>query len=342
MNMDTQTLPALFALLTKLDSEENTQTAAATQAALDHLNTTATKTGFELFSLENYAQAELPLTVAAAQGNAEAQYALATCVSSRDGGFRRASEATRKWLWLAAAQNHVPALMRLGDAASLKKANELLTPAALAGDAEAMVLLFKLTDEVKWLSMAVAKNHHHAQFLLAVAYRKTPDLVPNSVERSALIEELLQKAADGNDMLALADRVFPSDSTADVKEKQHRLIQLAQLGQIDALLEYGYALAHLPRSGKGTSNFPRRHATAARTYGLEKDLARAYATLNFVMPKLASDAQAEVLAQDLDAIRHQMNPTQFAGAERIDHDLKRIIPSLFKSMERLIIVGAPY
>lgn len=341
MNLDSQTLPALFALLTTLNSERATLT-APTQAALDRLNTAASKTGFELLSLENYTQAEFPLTVAAAQGNAEAQYAMATCVSRRDGGFRRASEETRQWLWLAAAQNHVPALMRLGDTASLEKANDLLTPTANAGDTQAMVLLFKLTHDVKWLNMAVARNNHHAQFLLAATYRKMPELIPNRVERNALIEELLQKAADGNEMLALADRVFPFDSTADVKEKQQRLIQLAQLGQIDALVEYGYALAHLPRSDRGASNVARRHATAARTYGLEKDLARAYATLNFVMPKLAGAPQAEVLEQDLDAIRHQMSPTQSASAERIDRDLKSSTPSLFKSMERLIIVGAPY
>jgi TPR repeat protein len=341
MYVDAQTLPALFTLLSQLNIQK-TSLDASLNEPLDQLNQIARKIGLELFALESFDKAELCLTVAAAQGNVEAQYAMATCVTRRDGGFRVPSEETRKWLRLAAAQHHVPALLRLGDAESLEKASELLTPAATAGATEAMRLLFTLTNDVKWLDMAVARNDHTAQFQLADAYRKAPQRVPNAVERNALIEELLQKAADGGDRSALADRVFSRNSTASVLEKQQRLIQFARLGQLDALLEYGYALAAMPRHGEGMSNVVQRHPTAPRTYALEKDLAKAYAVRTFALPKLPEYPVAETLKNDLDAIWHQMTPQQISAANTLHTEMQASIPTVFKSLGPLNLVGRPY
>jgi len=340
MYVDSNTLPALFALLTQLKAQKNSL-GETISASLDQLNETATKMGSELFSLEYYDRAELCLTIAAAQGNADAQYAMATCVTRRDGGFRVASEETRKWLSLAAAQNHIPSLMRLGDADSLEKANGLLQPKATAGDTQAMRLLFELSNDVNWLTMAVAQGDHAAEFQLAQAYRGTPTLIPNPVERRALIEELLQKAADGGDLQALADRVFSANSTATVLEKQQRLVQFAGSGQLDALLEYGYALAGMPRNGEGASNFVQRHRSAPRTYGLERDFGKAYAVLGLVLPIMPANPSAEILRQDMDAILHQMTPQQYAASGTTRLDMQANIPRVFKTIAPMILVGRP-
>ncbi|MGY2402081.1 hypothetical protein [Pseudomonas sp. SDO5271_S396] len=313
-----------------------------TNRALGQLNETATRIGFELFSLESYHEAEQCLTIAAAQGNVEAQYAMATCVTRRDGRFYAPSDETRKWLGSAAAQHHIPSLMRLGDTDSLHKANELLQPKANAGDTQAMGLLYTLTNNVSWLNMAVSKGDHAAEFQLAQAYRKTPGLIPNAVERNALIEELLQKAADGGNLEALAERIFSRDSTASVPEKQQRLIQLAGAGQMDALLEYGYALASMPRSGEGMSNFAQRHPSAPRTYGLEKDFAKAYALLDMALSKMTDYAAATILEKDMDAIWHQMTSQQHLASKAIANSLQAAIPRVFKSMSPLILLGRLY
>lgn len=338
MYVDTQTLPALFALLTQLNAQKSSL-AGSINVSLAQLNDIATKIGFELFSLGHYDKAELCLTITAAQGNVEAQYAMATCVTKRDGGFRVPSNETRTWLRLAAAQDHIPSLMRLGDAESLKKANDLLIPKANGGDTQAMRLLFKLSGDVSWLDMASTQNDHCAQMQLAQAYDATPALIPNEIERRALIEELRQKAADGGDLNALAERVFSDTSTANIQEKQHRLVQLAETGQLDALLEYGYALAGMPRNGEGYSNFSRRHASAPRTYGLERDLAKAYAVLKLVLPKLSDAPLVEILKQDMSAVWHQMTPQQDSTSEAIWISLQASIPRIFKSMDPMIIVG---
>ncbi|MFQ6594330.1 tetratricopeptide repeat protein [Pseudomonas palleroniana] len=340
MYVDSQTLPALFTLLTQLNAQKSLL-GETLQASLDQLNGIAGRIGFELFSLESYAQAELCLNITAARGHAEAQYAMSLCVSRRDGDLRIASEEARQWLKLAAAQNHIPALMRLGDADSLAKAREQLTPNAVAGDTQAMRLLFLLDKDVSWLDKAVARGDHTAQFQLAQAYRDTPQLIPNVVERRALVEELLQKAADGGDLQALADRVFSSKSSASVLEKQQRLIQLAGTGQLDALLEYGYALAGMPRNGKGKLNFAQRHPSAPRTYGLARDFAKAYAVLGLVLPKLPDYPAAEILKQDMNAIWHQMTLEQYSTCETLRLDLQARIPRVFKLMAPIIIVGRP-
>lgn len=341
MYVDTQTMPALFALLTQLNAQKSLL-GETINGSLGQLNEIATKIGFELLALESYDKAELCLTIAAAQGKAQAQYAMATCVTRRDGGFRIASQETRQWLRLAAAQDYVPALMRLGDTQSLRNAAEILTPKAEAGDTQAMSFLFKLDKDVNWLKKAVALNDSSAQFELAEAYHDTPQLIPNAVERHALIEELRQKAADGGSVPALAERVFSQTSTADILEKQQRLVQLALLGQLDALMEYGYALAGMPQINQGLSLVVQRHTVAPRTYGLERDFAKAYAVLGMVLPKLTNPLAAENLQHDMDAIWHQMTPQQYSASEAIRVSLHERIEHVFKSIVPFIIVGAPH
>lgn len=328
MYIDLTVSSALFMLFSQLN-EQKTALPAALNASLTQLNDVAKKIGLELFGLERYEEAQWYLTFAGAAGDLESQYAMATCQTRRDGELYTPSAETKKWLRLAAAQNYMPALMRLGDAESLTKANALASLAATQGNAQAMLDMYTLTKNVTWLEKAVAAGNHEAEFTLAEAYRNDPQLIANAVERMALMEELYQKSADGGCQRAVYDRIFSLQSTASIAEKQQRLGQLAWAGQIDGLLEYGYALAGLPRD----------KARAPRTYGLEKDQAKAFAFLEFVLKKSPATRATPQLEADVEDLWHQLSPEKYDASMAIQSELENKIPTLFKLITPMIVLG---
>lgn len=331
MSIDSPALSSLFTLLTQLNTQAET-TPAVLSLSLGQLNEAANKTGLALFKLENYEKARYYLTIAAAAGDAESQYAMATCETRLDGGFRSASENTKKWLRLAAAQDHIPALMRLGDRDSLAKAKDLTTSAAADGSARAMLYLYTLTQDAEWLAKATVTGNPEAQYTLAEAYRKRPELISNAVEREALIAELHQKSADSGYPEAVYTRAFTSDKTVSVEEKQTRIAQLALMGQLDGMLEYGYALAGLSQD----------RTRAPHTYGLERNLPKAYAMLQFVLMKTDGALLLQTVEQDAWALRHQLPPQDSNTAETIFNELQNTLPVVFKTLRPMVILGRAY
>lgn len=331
MSIDSPVLSSLFTLLTQLNTQTET-TPAVLSPSLSQLNEAAKKTGLTLFKLENYEKARYYLTIAAAAGDVESQYAMATCETRLDGGFRSASENTKKWLRLAAAQDYIPALMRLGDRDSLAKANDLATSAAADGSARAMLYLYTLTQNAEWLVKATATGNPEAQYKLAEAYREQPELITNTVERAALIAELYQKSADSGYPEAVYNRAFTSDKTISVEEKQTRITQLALMGQLDGILEYGYALAGLSQDRTRTPH----------TYGLERNLPKAYAMLQFVLTKTDGALRLQTVEQDAWALRHQLSPRDSHTAQGIVNELQDTLPVVFKTLSPMVILGRAY
>lgn len=331
MYIDSKVSSTLFTLFIQLN-QQKASLAPPLNASLTQLSNVAKNIGLELFYLESYEKAQWYLTFAATAGDVESQYAMATCQTRLDGELYRPSEETKKWLRLAAAQDYVPALMRLGDTESLAKADALARPAATGGDSRAMLNLYTLTEDITWLDKAVAAGDHQAEFTLAEAYRNNSSLIPNTVERIALMEVLYQKSADGGYPMAVYDRFISSRSTASITEKQHRIIQLAWMGQIDGLLEYGYALAGLPRN----------KVRASRTYGFEKDLSKAFAVLGFVLMKLPTALVMPDLERDAEDLLHQLDPEKFEASKAIQFELEAKIPRLFNFLTPMTVLGKSY
>lgn len=331
MYIDSKVSSALFTLFIQLN-QQKASLAPLLNASLTQLSDVAKNIGLELFYLESYEKAQWYLTFAATAGDVESQYAMATCQTRLDGELYTPSEETKKWLRLAAAQDYVPALMRLGDTESLAKADALARPDATDGDSRAMLNLYTLTEDITWLDKAVAAGDHQAEFALAEAYRKKPGLIANEAERLALMEELYQKSADSGYPSAVYDRVFSPQSTASVVEKQQRLGQLAWMGQIDGLLEYAYALAGRSRDGE----------REPRTYALVKDQAQAFAWLGFVLMKLPTALVTPHLDADVEDLSYTLSSEQHEASKALQAELVNTIPRIFKFLAPMIVLGKPY
>ncbi|MDQ0654023.1 hypothetical protein [Pseudomonas cedrina] len=346
MNMNSNVDPVLFNFL----SQVNMQKAALsppTQITLNQLYSTAHEAGAKLFWLGNLEKAEPLLNIAAASGNGWSQFALATCNVYRDGIWHTEhdslvsypSEETKKWLRLAAANDYLPALIQLGDSASVEKAKALISQLPAEEKPQGLYYQYLLTDDAEWLERSAAAGSNKAQHALANLYRRNPQMIANDAYRTARIEELYQLAADGGLPLAVYSRVFSADSSASAAEKQSRLAQLAWLGHVEGMLEYGYALANLPRRSTRNPLLYEDQQPKPRTYGLAKDLGVACAMLKFVLKNTAGAISMPMLADDVHRIETQMTP---ADQEQADTTLRQLTEkqiSPFYRLEELIIPG---
>ncbi|WP_145916474.1 tetratricopeptide repeat protein [Pseudomonas synxantha] len=324
--------PKVYENLYTLVSQLNEHKASLTEplkTSLTELTNASKAIGTALFQQERFDEAEFYLTFPGLAGDAEAQYGMAICSGYQLGAFRYPFPRTVGWLKLAAAQDHVLALMWLGDSQSLTKAKALSTASAAQGDIQGMFNLYTLTEDFTWLTKAAETGNPRALFKLAQTYREHPGLMPNAVARTAEIEVLCQRAADSGYPLALADRLFSPASTATMVEKQRRLAQLAWTGDQDGLLEYGYALAALARD----------KTRPARTYGLARDLPKAYAALKFEWDRTANTRPVPGLEETLAFIAHQMNATDHDAVPAIESELASKIASAPKYYEPKVVVG---
>ncbi|EJM74256.1 hypothetical protein PMI29_00609 [Pseudomonas sp. GM49] len=161
---------------------------------ITELQTQATTKGLALYNLGEFTQSQPYLTIGATVGNRDAQYALGEVFRRRANGL---TDDAKKWYGLAAAQKHVYALMRLGDADSLKKARELAQAEADKGNADAMLELYELDQNIATLKKAADAGSMEAQYILAIKYDADKNLITDSIEREAAIDALLKKAAEG-------------------------------------------------------------------------------------------------------------------------------------------------
>lgn len=344
--MNTTVNPPLFAVLSQLSTQLGTLTPQM-QQALNELNYAASRTGGQLYALNQLEEAEHFLNIVAASGDPWAQFTMATIHAHHDGIWfneqgemtSNASEETIKWLRLSAAQDYVPALIQLGDTQSLEKAKTLINGLPDNDKPMGMYFMYLATDVVSWLESSAAAGYNLAQFKLARLYLRKPQIIANEALRAARIEELYQESADGGLPLAVYTRIFAGNSTASITEKQTRLSQLAWMGQVDGMLEYGYALANRPRNETRTAEvYPDEHAPS-RTYGLARDLGVAYAMLKYVMKKTVGIIKAPALAYDVHSIEMQMTSKDGEKADATLSQLTEKDIQPFYRLEQLIIPG---
>ena len=232
MQPHTDDLTAFFNMLKSL---------TALIAELNVLQENARNKGLELYNLGSFRASEPYLNIAAAGGDRAAQYALAEVLRRQQGSI---TEDAKKWYRLAAAQEDVYALLRLGDSASLDKARQLLPPRIAQGDGEAMLQMYELTKDITWLKKSAGKKFPEALYILALEYDRDNSLVPTGQTPSEAIDRLLQMGAAANFPLAMNWYTNRPQVTQFPSRRREWLEKTAALNDLYGVLKYGYALGH--------------------------------------------------------------------------------------------------
>ena len=269
----------------------------------------AKKRGMELYNLGEFTHAEAYLKVPACAGDATAQFALGEVFRRQD---KAVTEEAKKWYRLAAAQDHVYALMRLADEASVKKAQTLAQAAADGGSGEAMLQMYELTQDIEWLKKSAEANFEEGQYILALRYDKDTTLISDSVARHTAVNDLLKKAADAGFPKAMLWYSNRSPGSNDKAAKRQWLEKRVQISDVNAVLDYGYALS-----------FDYTDEEDVNEYGYEQDLVKGYGLIWLVIDSTRDFFQLDTAISNLAHIGGGMTAEQIESAVTFAQDWKR-------------------
>lgn len=269
----------------------------------------AKKRGMELYNLGEFTHAEAYLKVPACAGDATAQFALGEVFRRQD---KAVTEEAKKWYRLAAAQDHVYALMRLADEACVKKANTLAQAAADGGSGEAMLQMYELTQDIEWLKKSAEANFEEGQYILALRYDKDTTLISDSVARHTAVNDLLKKAADAGFPKAMLWYSNRRPGSNDKAAKRQWLEKRVQISDVNAVLDYGYALS-----------FDYTDEEDVNEYGYEQDLVKGYGLIWLVIDSTRDFFQLDTAISNLAHIGGGMTAEQIESAVTFAQDWKR-------------------
>ena len=269
----------------------------------------AKKRGMELYNLGEFTHAEAYLKVPACAGDATAQFALGEVFRRQD---KAVTEEAKKWYRLAAAQDHVYALMRLADEACVKKANTLAQAAADGGSGEAMLQMYELTQDIEWLKKSAEANFEEGQYILALRYDKDTTLISDSVVRHTAVNDLLKKAADAGFPKAMLWYSNRRPVSNDKAAKRQWLEKRVQISDVNAVLDYGYALS-----------FDYTDEEDVNEYGYEQDLVKGYGLIWLVIDSTRDFFQLDTAISNLAHIGGGMTAEQIESAVTFAQDWKR-------------------
>lgn len=269
----------------------------------------AKKRGMELYNLGEFTHAEAYLKVPACAGDATAQFALGEVFRRQD---KAVTEEAKKWYRLAAAQDHVYALMRLADEASVKKAQTLAQAAADGGSGEAMLQMYELTQDIEWLKKSAEANFEEGQYILALRYDKDTTLISDSVARHTAVNDLLKKAADAGFPKAMLWYSNRRPGSNDKAAKRQWLEKRVQISDVNAVLDYGYALS-----------FDYTDEEDVNEYGYEQDLVKGYGLIWLVIDSTRDFFQLDTAISNLAHIGGGMTAEQIESAVTFAQDWKR-------------------
>lgn len=275
----------------------------------------ATIKGLQLYNLGEFIQAKSHLTIAAAGGNSAAQYALGEIIRRQAGSV---TEEAKTWYRLAGAQNHVYALMRLGDTASLDNAKTLAQANADKGDTDAMLQLYELDQNIESLKKAADAGSLEAKYILAVKYDRDEKLIGDSVARRTAIDTLLKTAADGGLPKAMHWYANRPPISQNLPVRQKWLIKRAELNDVNGVLEYGYALGGVYADDDGVDT----------EYGTTQDLVKGYGLVWLVSETTRELRRHTEATENLEIIAKDMTADQITAAKAFARTWENTHPAM--------------
>jgi len=261
----------------------------------------ATTKGLTLYNLGEFTHSQTYLTIGATAGNRDAQYALGEVFRRQAKGL---TDDAKKWYGLAAAQKHVYALMRLGDDESLKTARELAQAEADKGNADAMLELYELDQDIATLKKAADAGSMEAQYILAIKYEDDKTLIVDKAERDIAINGLLKKAADSGFSRAMHWSANRPPILRDLPVRRQWVEKRAQRNDVYGLLNYGRALGGFYTAEDGSDE-----------YGFTEDLVKSYGLFWLITETTRELSVHALAAQDLQTIAKDMTSAQIDAAK---------------------------
>ncbi len=277
-------------------------TLSALIAGLNDQPKEAITKGMSLYNLGEFNQAKVYLTIGATAGDRTSQYALAEVTRRQAGSI---TDEAKNWYRLAGAQDHVYALMRLGDEASLKKAKELAKARADKGNADAMFELYELDQNIETLKKAAQSGSQEGQYILAVKYDKDETLIADSSLRRATIDLLLKNAAEAGFSKAMHwySNRFPINQNHSVRREW--LEKRAELNDVNGVLNYGLGLCGFYEDDNGVD----------REYGFTKNLVKGYGLIWLVVETTRELSRHTIAREFLEETAKEMTADQITAAK---------------------------
>ncbi|MET1069669.1 MAG: sel1 repeat family protein [Pseudomonas prosekii] len=258
MHTNIDDLTAFFNLLNSL---------TALIAKLNVRQENARKKAIELYNLGSFQASERYLNIGAAAGDRACQYALGEVLRRQHGSITEEAKTAYR---LAAAQEDVYALLRLGDRQSLDQARQLLLPRIEQRDGEALLQMYELTKDITWLKQSARTRFPEAMYILALEYDRDSSLLLPGENAGELIDLWLERAAHVNFPLAMNWYTNRQKVTTFPSLRREWLEKTAALNDLYGVLKYGFALGHGESGGDPE-------------YGYKKNYPLSYALISLVV-----------------------------------------------------------
>jgi len=258
--------------------------------------------GMKLYNLGEFNQAKPFLTIGAIGGDRLSQYVMGE-IERRETSSD--PEEKKRWYQLAAAQNHVYALLRLADVESLKKAKELAQAEADKGNAEAMLQLYEIDHDVKTLKKAADAGSMEATYILAVKYDTDPALIPDATTRRTTVDLLLKTASDAGFSKAIHWYANRPSVSRNLPVRRQLMEKRAAMSDVNGVLEFGYALGGVYTNDDGIDT----------EYGTTQDLVKGYGLIWLVIESTREFRRHSEARGNLEVIAESMTPAQITAAK---------------------------
>ncbi|WP_339476618.1 MULTISPECIES: tetratricopeptide repeat protein [unclassified Pseudomonas] len=273
------------------------------QRMIDRVKTqraTATTEGLQLYNLGEFNRAKPLLLIGATDSDKDAQYALAESIRRSAAGM---TEEARRWYQKAADQDHVYALLRLGDGPSLKKAKTLID--ANVDSAMGCLQDYELNKNIESLRKSEQAGSAEAKYILAGLYGSNENLVPAGLTPSKEIKRLYLEAATAGLPKAMSAYSNLISVRNDKPIKRLWLEKRLELNDVSALISYALALSTEYDMDEDE-----------REYGYEEDLVTAYALLWLVVDTTREFRRHTESARNLRALESELTAAQIAQAKQ--------------------------
>jgi hypothetical protein len=287
----------------------------------------AKEKGIELYNQFKAISATPYLKIAAEAGDHEAQYYLAEALRKNNKYMTPEAQSAYE---ASALQGDIYSMIRLAENSDdlcvamencpksrktpkewLNMATDAASAAASKGDAEAMYLMFRITNDDTWLEKSAENGYAFAQHYLASGYQggKGFFLLPSS--RAEVIERLMKSSAEGGYPQGMMSYAAIRARKKDFDTFRYWNEQAAKTGYASAVFGYGSYLSENPSK-----------------FGFPHDLTKSYALI-YSLLELDGGGGVKDYAEDiLPEIATQMTAEQIETAKKLSKEWKESHPPL--------------